>query len=85
LLAGSGRRAAFLPLARPAVAAHADAVLRVHCPRHRSEVLLPESRIRALHNTDHGIVVVVECFDGERIVLRTGRGPRRSAEVRPGR
>jgi hypothetical protein len=48
-------------------------------------VLLPESRIRALHNTDHGIVVVVECFDGERIVLRTGRGPRRSAEVRPGR
>lgn len=51
-------------------------MLTVYCPRHRNDVLLPETRIRGLTNTDRGILVEVECFDGERIVLRTGRGAR---------
>lgn len=55
-------------------------MLTVYCPRHRSDVLLPETRIRALDNTERGILVEVECFDGERIVLRTGHGVR---EVEP--
>lgn len=45
----------------------------VHCPRHGTRVLLTERRIRAVHNTAGGIVVEVECYDGERILLVTGR------------
>ncbi|WP_219413226.1 hypothetical protein [Pseudonocardia nigra] len=52
----------------------------VHCPRHGSRVLLSERRIRALHNTPEGIVVEVECHDGERIRVVTGRH-RRSEET----
>jgi hypothetical protein len=45
----------------------------VHCPRHGSRVLLSERRIRDLHNTPDGIVVELECHDGARIRLVTGR------------
>ncbi len=44
-----------------------------YCPRHRSNVLFSESEIRHLSQQYGSIVVEVECFDGERIVLRTGR------------
>ena len=47
-----------------------------YCPRHGSEVLLTERRIRRLTNTDQGIVVELECYDGERLVIRTGRRAR---------
>jgi hypothetical protein len=46
----------------------------VHCPRHGTRVLLTERRIRAVHNTDSGIVVEAECYDGERLFVVTGRG-----------
>jgi hypothetical protein len=36
-------------------------------------VLLSERRIRAVHNTPDGIVVEVECHDGARILMVTGR------------
>ncbi|MGH3978162.1 MAG: hypothetical protein ACRDRZ_04035 [Pseudonocardiaceae bacterium] len=49
-------------------------MIAVHCPRHGARVLLTERRIRALHNTDDGIVMELECYDGERIVVVTGRG-----------
>lgn len=45
----------------------------VHCPRHGARVLLSERRIRAVHNTGEGIVLEVECYDGQRIQLVTGR------------
>ncbi len=48
-------------------------MLAAHCPTHGKKVLLPESRIRALVNTERGIVVKLECYDGTEIVLRTGR------------
>ncbi len=47
-------------------------MLTVYCPRHRSRVLLSDQHIRAVHNTVHGIVIEVECFDGERILMVTG-------------
>lgn len=48
-------------------------MLAVHCPRHGCRVLLSHQRIRALHNTPDGIVLQLECYDGERIVTVTGR------------
>lgn len=45
----------------------------VDCPTHRSPVLLPVSRIRALANTETGIRVLVECWCGACLHLRTGR------------
>lgn len=45
----------------------------VHCPRHGARVLLTERRIRALHNTDAGIMIEAECYDGERVFVVTGR------------
>jgi len=44
-----------------------------YCPRHRSKVLFSESEIRRLKNSDGTILVEVKCFDGERIVVHTGR------------
>jgi hypothetical protein len=46
----------------------------VYCPTHRATVLLPVSRIRAMHNTDRGIVVEMECYDGTAVAFVTGRG-----------
>ena len=48
-------------------------MLSAYCPRHGSRVILSERRIRAVHNTADGIVLEVECYDGERIMLVTGR------------
>ena len=45
----------------------------VHCPRHGTRVLLTERRIRVLHNTEAGIVIEAECYDGERVFVVTGR------------
>jgi hypothetical protein len=44
-----------------------------HCPRHRSEILLPERHIRALRNTDAGIEVDWVCFCGHHGTFLTGR------------
>jgi hypothetical protein len=48
-------------------------MVTAYCPRHRARVLLSERRIRAVHNTADGVVLEVECHDGERILLVTGR------------
>ncbi len=47
-----------------------------YCPRHRSDVLFTERRIRRMTNADGGILMEVECYDGERILIVTGRGRR---------
>jgi len=46
----------------------------VYCPRHGTEVLLDERRIRGLTNVEGAILVELECYDGELILLVTGRG-----------
>jgi hypothetical protein len=48
-------------------------MLTAYCPRHEARVILSERHIRALHNTPDGVVIEVECHDGERIMLVTGR------------
>jgi hypothetical protein len=53
----------------------------VHCPVHGSTVLLPTSRIRGMVNTDHGIVVEMECYDGARVTFVTGRGAEPRGEL----
>jgi hypothetical protein len=45
----------------------------IDCPVHGGRVLVPETRIRALANTAGGIVVVVHCWCGTMVRLRTGR------------
>ena len=49
-------------------------MLSISCPSHGSRVLLGTRRIRSLINTESGIVLVIECYCGTRVVLRTGRG-----------
>lgn len=49
-------------------------MVNAYCPRHGTRVLLTERRIRGMHNTDAGIVMELECYDGERIFVVTGRG-----------
>ena len=45
----------------------------IECPTHRSRVLVTESRIRNLRNTDRGILLDIECWCGTHVVLVTGR------------
>lgn len=54
----------------------------IDCPTHGSRVLLSERRVRALANTERGVLVVVECWCGTHVRLRTGA---RSAAAAPGR
>jgi len=49
-------------------------MLSISCPSHGSRVLVGIRRIRSLINTESGIVLVIECYCGMRVVLRTGRG-----------
>jgi hypothetical protein len=44
-----------------------------YCPTHRSNVLLGFQRIRGLANLDGLIVVELECVDGERLLVPTGK------------
>ncbi len=47
----------------------------VWCPRHGAEVLLTERRVRSLSNLAGGrIIVDLECYDGERLRIVSGRG-----------
>jgi hypothetical protein len=48
-------------------------MLTAYCPRHGARVILSERHIHSVHNTADGIVLEVECHDGERIMLVTGR------------
>ena len=52
-----------------------------YCPRHRSNVLFTERRIRRLDNVDGAILMEVECYDGERIKIVTGRRRRPASPV----
>ena len=45
----------------------------VHCPGHRTDVLLGLRRVRGVVNVRGLIVVELECHDGERILHVTGR------------
>ena len=52
-----------------------------YCPRHRSNVLLSNNQIRSLSNVEGSILVELECDDGERITLVTGRGRRHASSA----
>lgn len=45
----------------------------IDCPAHGQRVLVPPTRIRHLRNTQHGILLTVECWCGTRVTVRTGR------------
>ncbi len=47
----------------------------VDCPAHRSEVLLSETRIRALKRVATGLQMEWECWCGHRGASLTGRAP----------
>ncbi|HEY8546395.1 MAG TPA: hypothetical protein VIL36_15155 [Acidimicrobiales bacterium] len=47
-----------------------------HCPRHGTRVLLPPSRIVAIHNTPTGVVVTWRCWCGH-----VGRTDHRTDQV----
>ena len=51
----------------------------IDCPTHKSQVLVTDRRIRSLANTDHGIVIDVECWCGTHVTLVTGRSAERAA------
>jgi hypothetical protein len=72
-MAGTRRPWAFLPLVGDDATEEDDVMFSVHCPRHRTEVLLPERHIRSMRNTDAGIEVDWVCFCGERGSFLTGR------------
>jgi hypothetical protein len=63
----------FLPLVECRGREEDQVMFSVHCPRHRTEVLLPERHIRSLRNTDAGIEVDWVCFCGEHGSFITGR------------
>ena len=46
----------------------------VYCPTHDAKVLLFHDQVRQLANTEHGIVVHLECYDGTPLVWEVGRG-----------
>lgn len=45
----------------------------IDCPVHGSKVLVGPQRIRSLVNTQHGILLDVECYCGAHAVTGTGR------------
>jgi hypothetical protein len=48
-------------------------MFEVHCPCHQARVLLTNSAIRRIENTDHGVLVHWRCWCGHEGTLRTGR------------
>jgi hypothetical protein len=62
-----------LPLVGWAQTEEDEVMFSVHCPQHRSEVLLPERRIESLRNTNAGIEVRWVCYCGHRGSFITGR------------
>jgi hypothetical protein len=55
-------------------------MLLINCPSHGRQVLVTESRIRLLTNTDSGILLDIECWCGTHVALRTGRQATRPAD-----
>lgn len=45
----------------------------IDCSSHGRPILLTAARIRGLRNTDHGILLELECWCGTRAHLTTGR------------
>jgi DNA-directed RNA polymerase subunit RPC12/RpoP len=56
----------------------------IECPRHGHRVLVPETRIRGLHNTPRGIRLEIECWCGARVTVRTGRSRPATADLGEG-
>lgn len=50
----------------------------IDCPTHGHPVLVTDEHIRSLTNTDHGIVLDIECWCGTHVTLVTGRSARKT-------
>jgi hypothetical protein len=48
-------------------------MLSINCPAHGTRVLVGTRRIRSLVNTEHGIVLHVQCYCGTHVVVGAGR------------
>jgi hypothetical protein len=75
-LAETFRTGATPPLVTGTVPGEDEDMFSVHCPRHGSEVLLSESRIRAIDMTGDGLTVRWECWCGHVGAHRAGRARR---------
>lgn len=47
-------------------------MMLIRCPA-RGDELIPERRIHSLTNTSNGILMRIDCYCGQRHVIRTGR------------
>jgi hypothetical protein len=65
-MAGIIRTDAVLPLVGRSTFREDEDMLSVHCPRHNSEVLLSNSRVRGIDQSDGGMTVRWECYCGHR-------------------
>jgi len=72
-LAGILRNMPILPSSARSGGGTLGSVIIAYCPAHGCEVLLSERRIRAMSATEDALLVEVECYDGERILIVTGR------------
>jgi hypothetical protein len=70
-----------LPLVNPTDLVDNGHMFSVHCPRHGSEVLLSDSRIRGLDSGDGHLTMSWECWCGYRGTHRTGRSRRQTAII----
>jgi hypothetical protein len=48
-------------------------MLSINCPAHGTKVLVGTRRIRSLVNTEHGIMLHVQCYCGAHVVVGAGR------------
>ena len=72
-MAENDRTVEFLPLGEHQTATEDDDMFTIQCPEHGCEVLLSESRIRALRLREEGITVDYECWCGHRGSFDSGR------------
>ncbi len=61
-----------LPLVLASWRVQTQPMMLIHCPSLGDE-LIPPRRIHSLTNTDHGILMRINCYCGRRHVVRTGR------------
>jgi hypothetical protein len=62
-----------VPMIPPGHKREVTPMLSINCPAHGTKVLIGTRRIRSLVNTEHGIVLHVQCYCGTHVVVGAGR------------
>ena len=62
-----------VPMNPPGDKEEVTPMLSINCPAHGANVLVGTRRIRSLTNTEHGIVLHVQCYCGTHVVVGAGR------------